>query len=122
MTEIGFVFMWDTHEAAWRLQFEELKAYKEKNGHCNVPRSEGKFGRWVMEQRGLYKACKLSKERIDALKEIGFVWDAHEAAWRLQFEELKAYKEKNGHCNVPRVKGSWEYGSWNSVKSTKHAS
>ena len=32
------------------------------------------MGIWVMEQRQVYKARKLSKERIDVLKEIGFEW------------------------------------------------
>ena len=92
LTEIGFV--WDAKEAAWRLQFEELKAYKQENGHCNV--SEGKLGQWVQINRKFYNAGRLSKERIDALTEIGFVWD-REAAWRLRFEELKDYKQENGH-------------------------
>ena len=86
--------MWDPFGDAWRLQFEELKAYKQENGHCNVPRGKGKLGewklgRWVQIQRSLYngthgslynagklnKPRKLSKERIDALNEIGFVWN-----------------------------------------------
>ena len=80
LVDIGFV--WDPLEFAWRLRFEELKAYKQENGHCNVPqRSEGKLGKWVKlgmwvhNQRSLYKADNLSKERIDALHEIGFVWE-----------------------------------------------
>ena len=89
----------------WNSMLKKLKAYKEKNGHCNVPQSEGKLGKWklgkwVVSQRRFYKLHKLSNERIDALVDIGFVWDAHEAAWRLRFEELKAYKQGNGHCNA----------------------
>ena len=67
-------FEWDAQEVAWRLQFEELKAYKQEHKHCNVPRSEGKLGMWVKNQRGLYNAGKLSKKRIDALEEIRFEW------------------------------------------------
>ena len=71
--EIGFE--WDAHEAAWRLQFEELKRFQEEHKHCNVPqRSEGKLGQWVMDQRKFYNKGKLSKERIDALGEVGFEW------------------------------------------------
>ena len=61
-----------TKEDAWNLRLEELKAYKEKNGHCNVHSREGELGRWVHRQRQVHKGHKLSKERIDALKEIGF--------------------------------------------------
>ena len=112
LKDIGFE--WDPNEAAWRLRFEELKAYKQKNGHCNLPQSEPELGKWVNKQRYAYKAGNLSKERIDALNEINFVWDAHEAAWRLRFEELEAYKQENGHCNVPcRSKGKLKkLGKW----------
>ena len=88
MNEIGFV--WDPYgdawrrwfkeleaykqENAWKLRFEELKAYKQENGDCNVPAREGKLGQWVADQRRFHKAGKLSKERIVALKDIGFEW------------------------------------------------
>ena len=94
----------------WSSMLKKLKAYKQENGHCNVPQSEGKLGMWVKDQRQAYNKGKLSKKRIDALEEIGFEWDAHEAAWRLQFEELKRFQEENGHCNVPQSEG--KLGMW----------
>ena len=62
----------------WNSMLQKLKDYKQENGHCNVPRSKGKLGKWVKlgqwveNQRS--RAGKLSKERIDALNKIGFVW------------------------------------------------
>ena len=109
LVDIGFV--WDAREAAWRLRFEELKAYKQGNGHCNVPRREGKLGEWVVSQHKIYNKGNLSKERIDVLVDIGFVWDPLEFAWRLRFEELKAYKQENGHCNVPQ-RSEGKLGKW----------
>ena len=112
MNEIGFV--WDPYGDAWRRWFKELEAYKQENGHCNVPRSKGKLGKWVKlgqwveTQRN--RPGKLSKEKIDALKEIGFVWDPCGDAWKLRFEELKAYKNKKGHCKVPAREG--KLGRW----------
>ena len=34
------------------------------------------LGTWVSNQRKAYKKKRLSKERVDRLNEIGFVWDA----------------------------------------------
>ena len=50
---------------------------------------------------------KISDERIKKLEVIGFVWVGKKVGkrvvveWDLRFEELKAYKDKHGHCNVP---------------------
>ena len=104
----------------WSSMLKKLKDYKQQeNGDCNVPRSEKKLSQWVVAQRQAYKARKrnLSKERIDALNEIGFEWDPYEAAWRLRFEELKAYKKENGHCNMPRSEG--KLGLWMWVKNQR---
>ena len=35
----------------WMAKFQELKSYKAKHGHCNVPQSAGKLGSWVNTQR-----------------------------------------------------------------------
>lgn len=35
------------------------------------------------------------------LKDIGFIWKKHEAAWNEMFEKLLRYKEAFGHCKVP---------------------
>ena len=39
----------------WNERLEELKEYKDKNGHCNVStldENNKKLGNWVMHQRG----------------------------------------------------------------------
>ena len=95
----------------WRKQFNALKAYSDKHGHCNVPRVNKeypKLGEWVNKQRTAYKDLlagkrfELTKERILLLESIGFEWDPHEAEWNEQFAKLKAYKQVHGHCNVPK--------------------
>mmetsp|Transcript_2674 Transcript_2674/g.4167 ORF Transcript_2674/g.4167 Transcript_2674/m.4167 type:complete len:191 (+) Transcript_2674:206-778(+) len=35
------------------------------------------------------------------LESIGFCWDFKEAAWSQRFNELVAYKQVHGNCNVP---------------------
>lgn len=48
----------------WDQYFEELKAFKARFGHCNVPRGykeNKKLGRWVDKQRSSYKGRFLDK-------------------------------------------------------------
>ena len=75
LEELGFV--WDTFESAWEKMFGMLIDYKKRFGNCNVPQGwseDPKLGRWVSTQRKLYKNGKLSPERIQRLKSVGFEW------------------------------------------------
>ncbi len=112
--EIGFV--WDQLEAAWKEQFDALKAFKEKKRHCNVPyryKDNPSLGKWCGTQRQMKQKGKLAHDKFVQLHEIGFVWDQLEAAWKEQFDALKAFKEKNRHCNVPyRYKDNPSLGLW----------
>ncbi len=42
----------------------------------------------------------LDVERVDALNELGFVWDPHLEAWIRGFDALKAFVDENGHARV----------------------
>jgi helicase associated protein len=65
------------------------------------------LGKWCHAQRGI--KATLSPERIARLDALGFPWDAREARWENMFAELVAFKEANGHCDVPagRPLGVW---------------
>ena len=120
LENIGFV--WDAHEAALFESYERLKAYKEENGNCNVPsqwKENTKLGHWVHTQRTQYrflqegKESYMTEERIELLESIGFVWNQLEATWFELFDELKAYKNKYGNCNVSRGwKENEKLGRW----------
>ena len=43
----------------------------------------------------------LSDERETLLRNIGFCWNSHHAAWMEHFQALLKYRESHGHCNVP---------------------
>jgi hypothetical protein len=100
----------DYQEEKWDAQFNELLAFKAQHGHCRVPQnyeSNPALSHWVKRQRYQYK-CKregkvsgISESRIQKLEQIGFVWDAQELLWQTRFDELKVYRLKHGHCNVP---------------------
>ena len=97
-------FDWTPHETDWEAGFGMLKSYYQREGHCDVPQQYTRktgtpLGNWVSVQR--LKKDKLSPERRHRLEELGFIWDAREAAWEEGFHHLKLYKEREGHCNVP---------------------
>ena len=108
----------------WDAQFQEMKKYKEINGHCNVPTRSGSLGIWVNTQRHNYwlskegKSSRMSDDRIQKLESIGFQWslrcglskDEKTVQWDAQFQKLKKYKEMHGHCNVPTKSG--RLGRW----------
>jgi DNA-binding SARP family transcriptional activator len=70
---IGFAFSFtkSKHET-WNILFVELVEYKQKNGHCNVPTSNGSFGNWVSKQRTLFRSKELEADRYEKLVGIGF--------------------------------------------------
>jgi Helicase associated domain len=47
------------------------------------------------------KRSSLTPQRIEALNNVGFCWDAHVAIWTERYEELVAYKDRYGNTNVP---------------------
>ncbi len=110
---VGFV--WDFKANNWEHMFGQLCEFKKKHGHCLVPASKVKgkdddefrsLGLWVQTQRQQKKGTRKSRipqDRIDRLDEIGFVWEPRDATWNESFQELKKFREENGHCNVPKV-------------------
>jgi hypothetical protein len=67
-------FQWSVqNNELWDQRFEELRKYKDENGHCRIPRqSSGKLGIWVKEQRSKRRSASRSKVRTARLDEIGF--------------------------------------------------
>jgi hypothetical protein len=126
-------FKWVSEHASkqqtWDEMFEELKLFKAKHGHANVPQSHAdnpKLGQWVSKQRSGYRNYKagnkqnnngMCEERITQLESIGFEWVSEAASkkqtWNEMFEELKVFKAKHGHSNVPtRHADNSKLGYW----------
>ena len=94
-----------TYKAAWEERCNELVAYRQTNGHCNVPQIEvSGLGMWLSNQRVAYKkgSSKLTEKRQKRLEALGVQGDRHEAAWEERYNELVAYRQKNGDCDVPQ--------------------
>jgi len=103
LTALGFE--WDPFASAWEENFLALEQYKAKHGDCNIPSrcpKNTRLANWVSTQRAVQIKGQLSKERLNRLTAIGFIWDPLAAAWEENFRALEQYKAKHGNCNVPR--------------------
>ena len=57
--------------------------------------------------------ASLSKERINKLNAVGFIWDFHEAQWLERYEELKKYGRDHGDTLVPKHYSVYPFlGRW----------
>jgi superfamily II DNA or RNA helicase len=95
-------FRWDPPDAFWDEQFRVLAAFARGEGHCNVPSTfrDRSLASWVVSQRVAFKEDALSKDRVEKLEALGFVWDPFAVAWEEKYRELQSFKAKHGHCNV----------------------
>lgn len=103
-----------SRETLWQRRFQSLLLFKNREGHCEVPRrysDDPSLVEWIKTQRKQYRLAKEGKqssmtaERTDALEAIGFTWRPQKqtsASWRMHFEELNRFKLQKGHCEVPR--------------------
>ena len=84
LTDLGFEWTTkDPRKVPWETRYQDLKAFKEKFGHADVPHEWEEcpqLGFWTANMRQQYRYKQLGKKssltdsRIDLLNEIGFVW------------------------------------------------
>jgi predicted helicase len=89
----------------WDERYGELKAYKNKIGHCRVPKNYAvnrQLAKWVEHQRNFRRQRLLNEERIRRLDEIGFLWNPDDESWEEYFNELLKFKTKYGHAIVEK--------------------
>lgn len=114
LEQLGFV--WDFQaqkgQETWMKWYRELEDYTREHGNPHVPRTHAntKLASWVWIQRARRGKSYgsqpfLMAEQIELLDELAFRWDAHEEKWFERLEELRQFKEQNGHCNVELVAG-----------------
>jgi hypothetical protein len=97
----------------WTAMVKDATAFRVRSGHCVIPHNyppNQKLALWAKRQRYQYRLlisgntkqqCSMTKERVEALDSIDFCWDIWKAVWERRYEELKQFKEINGHANVP---------------------
>ena len=131
LEDIGFNFFYgkqDTKSTTldpWERKISELKAYKSKTGHTNVPRNFSlnlALGDFVHNQREAKKNNMLSQDKVKELTELGFSWSkpdktkkpkTHASKWEGNFLALQAYMTKHGHDDFGRtMESTSKTGRW----------
>ena len=114
----ALAFCWDRGPiiaGRWKERIDELKVFKKRHGHCNVPAVyplDPALAHWVSYARHQKKLGELDQEITRCLDALGFCWARH-TAWEQRIHDLKAFKEKHGHCNVPhRYPANPGLGTW----------
>jgi predicted helicase len=113
----------DTIGVSWDEMFGRLLLFRETQGHCRVPITykDKKLAKWVQHQRAFANKGNLSPFRKRRLDEIGFEWDPFETTWTEGLRYLRMYKEREGHCSVPRPhkENGFRLGQWVGVQRGK---
>jgi hypothetical protein len=127
----------------WMNHYNELCEYRTKTGHLTVYRKSAQrgLGEWCHNQREQYKAdmrgesTSLTKERIQLLEELGFIWgnkingdgslnpnpnriprpeknhQKQNEVWSNHLQELREYQTQHGLTRVPYMV-SGNLGKW----------
>ena len=77
LNELGFSWLLGDRRAtliSWDERFDELTEFKRENGHCRVPKRGSALGRWVGDQRSIYKDGKLTDTKFNRLNSLNFEW------------------------------------------------
>jgi hypothetical protein len=118
LNSIGFEFEPRSGRVdTWDHRISQLQKFKEENGHCNVREDDVTYnglGKWVSYIRRVYRLAKtgrrplgkrLTEEKIDILKDLGFVFELREEQMIKRFKDglatLKEYYLEHGDCRVP---------------------
>jgi hypothetical protein len=126
----------------WMDRYNQLVAFKEKNGHLQVTAHDVPLRNWINGQRLLNRSGTLRQERKDLLDKIGFVWNVRkgrqkpnaapvpkfdltsvqnkEESWNQMFARLKAFYEQHGHTDVQANSDDLELLQWVSLQQNLH--
>ena len=94
---------WDPRDTAWNNQLHDLKNFVLQ--HKRLPSDKETLGDWISRQRRGYKDHKLSSSRVSSLEAVPYwSWDPRldesNEFFRIGFEYLLRFYEKNQHCIV----------------------
>ena len=111
---------------SWNNRLFELTDYNNESNHTNVPRQylqNKPLGLWVLRQRNEYKLVEegkpshLTKERIESLNKLGFVWNILDSVWEDQLQQLVEFNNEFNHTNVPhQYTQNKPLGAWVSIQ------
>jgi hypothetical protein len=124
----------------WDILLQELVDFSNQHGHtcvskeANISQVEHRqldyfcrtcrlhyryFYDLVRNHSKTSKNC-LTKDRIQQLNDIGFVWNADDAKWNMRFKQLSDFLHAHGHCNVPQnYVLNFQLGNWVYRRTTR---
>ncbi len=111
---------------SWDEWIGRLIRYRNREGHCRVPAlyaEDGyRLGGWVNAQR--QKKSDLSKDRIERLNQLEFIWDPFDADWEVGISVLSTYRAREGNSRVPQghLEDSYRLGAWVNAQRQKKSS
>lgn len=103
-------FEWEIIDDRWITSYNALKKHVEKKKQIfDFSDKHKQIFSFIHNCRVASKAGRLTKDQIDLLNKIGFIWNVYDDRWDKRFEELKKYKKTFGHCNVSQAKRDKDY-------------
>lgn len=85
----------------WSRRYQELQQYHERYGDAHVGFRDGdepELSRWAAKQRSEHKKGQMDEGRQQALAAAGFEFDTEKAEWLRWINEIKAFRQREGHC------------------------
>jgi hypothetical protein len=91
LNQLGF--SWDPFAEAWEANFNALKKFHKREGHCLIPigkKEDGlNLGNWVGTQR--VNKEQLASDQLKRLNSLGFSWTARTDLWQRNFAALQKF-------------------------------
>lgn len=115
-------------ELRWNEKYKLAKKYFEEYGNLDVrftydTKDGVHLGTWIVQQRKMKKAGKLSDEKIQKLDKIGMIWDTKMYTFDYYYRAAVEYTDKHGTCNANLHyvnKDGIKLGIWISTQRVRH--
>ena len=97
-------FVWNCHDTQFWRRLEELRRFKDTQGHLVVPEGEDTWRSlhaWTLKVRHQRNMGSLSEaDRVNALRDLGFEFNPRAALWAQRLRELRAIGERRPSGNL----------------------
>ena len=115
----------------WNNMYFHLDQFYNQEGHLRIPWKKeakeigpilNKLGPWLVQQRKDFREKKLEPYKICALEKLSMEWEPCKSHWMARYEDLKAYKEREGHVKVPyQIEGHRKLKNGEILKPVYHS-